>query len=253
MKNVVVCVLFSLAYWLGGCGSVGCKEGMIARYTAEPVTVDGRLDDAAWQQAAVYRMHLSRDRQAEGQVLRDGGSVQVAWDDNNFYLGVHFTDSDITATGEKDQLHHYLLGDVCELFLKPENQKNYLELYVTPHGKKTSFFIPRVNETRNGPVDLDEGYQCGLKVAARVVKGTLNQRDDRDGSWTAEMAMPVADMEKLGEKVAAGAAWRILVSRYNYSHLFGPADDQIEFSMTPALSLTSYHLVDEYARLYLLK
>jgi len=252
MKNVVICVLLSLAYWLGGCASMSCKEGVVARYTAGPVIVDGRLDDAAWRQAAVYRMRLSRDRQAEGQVLRNGAKVQVAWDDNYFYLGVHFTDSDIAATGEKDQLHHYLLGDVCELFLKPARQENYLELYVTPRSKKTSFFIPQVNKTRNGPGSLED-YDCGLVVAAHVVKGTLNQRDDKDGSWSAEMAMPVKDLERLGEKVAVGAAWRILISRYNYSHFFGPADDQIEYSMTPALSATSYHLVDEYAPLHFLK
>ncbi len=252
MKQVLWMTLLSGVALGTGCVTSGEREGLVARYTPDPVKVDGRLDDAAWQTAAVYPLQLSRDRQAEGLALRDDATVQVAWDDDYFYLGAHFTDSDIVATGQEDQMHHYKLGDVCELFLKPENQKNYLELYVTPRGKKTSFFIPSVNENRNGPSGL-ENYDCGLQVAAKVITGTLNHREDRDGNWSAEMALPVTDLQRLGEPITAGAAWRILVSRYNYSHFFGQGNDEIEFSMTPALSLTSYHLVDEYAQLHLQK
>jgi hypothetical protein len=252
MKNAFTLLFLSLTCLFWGCVTPGGCDGIVARYTDERVKIDGRLDDAAWKEATVYRMQLSEDRQAEGRVLREVAAVQVAWDDGHFYLGVHFTDSDITADGDKDQMHHYNLGDVCELFLKPEHRENYLELYVTPRSKKTSFYIPHVNETRSGASSLED-FDCGLIVAAHVTAGTLNQRGDRDGSWTAEMAMPVKDLERLGEKVRAGVPWRILVSRYNYSRIFGQGDNEIEYSMMLALSRTNYHLVDEYARLHLVK
>ncbi|MFH1615347.1 MAG: carbohydrate-binding family 9-like protein [Planctomycetota bacterium] len=224
---------------------------MAAKYTKVPVKIDGRLDDSAWKNAAVYTMHLSKDKLAGGQKLRENGQVRMAWDDNYFYLGIKFQDSDITATGDKDQIHHYQYGDLCELFLKPAGKDNYVELYVTPLNKKTSFYIP--NQKQYGaPGSLDD-YDCSLQVAAYIGKGTLNKRDDRDEWWSAEMAMPVKDLERLGEQVESGAQWRILVARYNYSRFFGEGNDEIEYSMTPGLSGTSYHLIKEYAVLKLEK
>ena len=249
MKSFIM-FLSILTFMFCGCASHYGEKGLTARYTHDPLVLDGRLDDPAWRQAAVYRMQLSRDRQAAGRSLREGADVRVTWDDEFLYLGICLVDSDITATGERDQLHHYKFGDLCELFIKPENQSNYLELYVTPHGKKTSFYIPEVNEQRNGPVRLDD-FVCGLCVAAHIDEGTLNQRNDRDGNWSAEMAIPVVDLERLGGKIVAGAPWRIFVSRYNHSRFLGTGDNKIEYSMVPPLSQTSYHLVDEYARLHL--
>ncbi len=46
------------------------------------------------------------------------------------------------AEGKEDQLHHYQMGDLVELFLKPEDYTWYWELYATPIGKKTNFWFP---------------------------------------------------------------------------------------------------------------
>lgn len=247
MKEIVISL-----FLLSMCLVMGCSSpiSMIAKYTSEPVVIDGKLDDSAWLNANVYTMNLARDKQAMGHTLREDGQVMVTWDDDYFYLGIKFQDSDITATGDKDQMHHYRFGDLCELFMKPAAEDNYVELYVTPRGKKTSFYVPYSNYNRPSRiVDL----LSGLEVAAYVGGGTLNKRDDRDSWWSAEMAMPVKDMEKLGGDVKAGSKWRILVARYNYSKLFTDYDKEIEFSMVTELSDTSYHLVSEYAWLSLEK
>jgi len=250
MRRFVICLLLSCMCLILGCASPSSCNGMVAKYTKEPVKIDGKLDDAAWENAKVYTMHLSRDKLTEGKNLREEGKVRTAWDNNYFYLGVEFQDSDITATGDKDQMHHYRFGDLCEMFLKPADKDNYVELYVTPQSKRTSFYIPK--QKGDGPDRLDD-FICGLEVAAYIGNGTLNKRDDCDQWWSAEMAMPVKDLEKLGEQISAGSKWRILVARYNYSKFFGEGDDEIEYSMTPSLSRTKYHLANEYARLYLEK
>lgn len=250
MKRFAICLLLSFMFLAIGCSSQSSNNGMVAKFTKEPVKIDGRLDDAAWKNAKVYTMYLSKDKLAEGKKLMEEGKVRMAWDDNYFYLGIKFQDSDITAKGDKDQMHHYRLGDLCEMFLKPANNDNYVELYVTPRSKKTSFYIPR--EKDNRPSRIDD-LICGLEVAAYVGNGTLNKRDDRDGWWSAEMAMPVKDLEKLGEKISDGSKWRIMVARYNYSKSSGDGEDEIEYSMTPGLSKVNYHLVKEYAPLYLEK
>ncbi|MDY6913307.1 MAG: carbohydrate-binding family 9-like protein [Planctomycetota bacterium] len=219
---------------------------MVAGYTDTPVKVDGKLDDPAWEKAVVYKMNLPADHAAKGRKLQAGGEVRLAWDDRYFYVAVVFQDYDIVAEGDADQLHHYRLGDLCELFLKPNDQTWYWELYVTPRGKKSSFWFP--GRGRGLPSCFK--YKCGLKVAARC-DGTLNDWRDKDKGWTGEMAMPISNLTARGEKFGPDADWRILVARYNYdrySAYGGP-----ELSATSPLSIASYHLLEEYAILKLQK
>jgi len=242
-----VCVMV-----LTGCAVLGPKEEvdpplprMTAVYTSEPVKIDGNLDDPAWQTARVYPLCISQDKVELEKVLAEPGEARVAWDDKYLYVGVRFHDSDIAAEGEEDQLHHYKMGDLVELFLKPENSTWYWELYATPRGKRTSFWFPG-----RGRLGLESGFQysCGLRVAARC-EGTLNNWKDRDTACTAEMAMPLTDLTAHGDRFCPGAEWRILVSRYNYSRYL----PWKELSMTPQLSRSSYHLYEEYAVLELVR
>jgi len=240
----------SLAF-LPGCGVLFEKEGepvppsFVARHTTTPIKIDGVLDDQAWQEAAVYQLTLGKDRVKDGKVLAEPGEARIAWDDTYLYVSVKYEDSDIVAEGEEDQLHHYRMGDLAELFIKPEDETWYWELYVTPAGKKTSFWFPG-----RGRCGLDSGwdYQCGLQVAAKC-EGTLNKWEDKDTCWTGEMAMPIEDLTARGETFAPGAKWRIFVSRYNFSRYL----PHKELSMTPQLAKTSYHRYEEYAYLELVK
>lgn len=217
-----------------------------AIYTDMPVNIDGILDDPIWQQAPSYPLCLSKDKIENGEILKEQGNVKFAWDDKNFYLAVDFKDSDIIAQGQEDQMHHYRYGDVCELFLKPKNEIYYWELYATPASRKSSFFWP--SRGYLGLPDCLEKYSCGLKVAAQC-NGTMNNWQDKDTGWTAEMAMPIKDLEAYGYKFGPDQEWTILVGRYNYSRYLDPK----ELSMTPQLSKTSYHLYEEYAELKLVK
>ena len=216
-----------------------------ARHTATPVKVDGALDDAAWTAATVYQMSLSKDKIEREKALKEGGEVRLSWDDKNFYVAVKFTDSDIVAEGEEDQLHHYKFGDLVEVFLKPVRSTWYWELYATPGNKKTSFWFPG-----RGRVGLDSGwnYKCGLRVASKS-EGSLNNWEDRDSHWVAEMAMPLKDLTARGDVFAPGAKWQILVARYNYSRYLSWK----EYSMVPSLPRTNYHLHEGYAVLELVK
>ena len=209
-----------------------------ALYTQTPIAVDGRLDDPVWKNAPRYALSAAKDRSAPGTI--EAGEFRFAWNEDEFYVGVRFEDRDLIARGEKDQLHHYKLGDLVEVFLKPEGQSWYWELYATPRGKKTSFWLPKHKK-----LTLRD---CGLRVAAQC-NGTLNDSGNRDQGWTAEMAMPMADLRSPGAEAPSESAWRVLVARYDYS------EDRArpEFSMAPPLSRTDYHLLDEYGRLKLIR
>ena len=213
---------------------------MQAIHTEEPIKVDGKLDEAIWKKARVYRLALGADRAATGKALKEPGEVRLAWDADHLYVGVDWVDSEVVAKGTKDHEYHFMLGDLCELFLKPENKKRYWELYATPAQKKSCFWFKQ----RGAKLQIDRDF--GLRVAAHV-KGTLNDGKGNDRGWSAEMAVPREDLTRHGAKFGPGSSWRILVARYNYST--GEAWKTPELSMTPKLSRTNYHSIDEYARL----
>lgn len=219
---------------------------MQALYSSESVTVDGKLDDPVWSKAIQYEMYHPQDRLDNPDPF-EGGRVQLAWDDAYFYVGIDFDDSDIYAEGKSDEMRHFELGDLCELFLKPDGNTWYWEHYVTPRGKKTSFFFPGCG--RFGlPGCMD--YTCGLKVAAEP-QGTLEVWKDRDRSWTAEMAMPIQELTVDGVTFDPQTQWRILVARYNYSRFMTVRGPQ--YSTSPQISQTNFHLLPEYAYLKLVK
>jgi hypothetical protein len=250
--SVIITIIIFLSVCLSGCAGFSptgenteektdAMPVMCAEYTSTPINIDGKLDEPVWKNTQVYELHLADNQAKNGKEVTETGEVRLAWDNDYFYVGVIFYDSDIAAEGEEDQLKHYKLGDLCELFLTPENETWYWELYATPAGRKSSYFIPG-----RGSLGLPgiEKYKCGLKVAAKC-NGTINDWRDKDVSWTAEMAMPVKDLTARGESFGPDSHWRILVSRYNFSRYLETKG--AELSMTPKLSAENYHLLPEYA------
>ena len=214
---------------------------LVAAHARRPVRIDGSLRDPVWREAPAHAMALPADVATNGRTVAEGGRVRAAWDSRWFYLGVDFDDSDVVAEGKADGLHHYALGDVAELFLWPEDQTWYWEMYVTPTARQTTFFFPG-----GGRGSLPSCFKRGfrLKVGAKV-DGTLNRWTDRDRGWTAEMAVPVKHLTAYGDAWGPGSRWRILVGRYNYSRYL-PAK---ECSCYPLIPKSSFHLREAYARI----
>jgi hypothetical protein len=244
-----------------GCGTVKCckekpeKNVIKAVFTATPVKLDGNLDEGAWAKAPAYDLALGGEvyeklpaamKKTVGKELHEPGEFKLLWDKDYLYIGIKFTDSDIYAYGDEDEMHHYTQGDVAEIFIKPENDTYYWELYATPKGKKSAFFIPGRGCLMSVILGLDP---INNKVGAQV-QGTVNNWKDKDRSWTAEMAIPRKDLEKHGAKFGPGNKWRIFLARYNYSRYL-PVK---ELSSIPKQKQTpNFHLLEEYGWLELVK
>jgi len=220
---------------------------LVAKHTEKPVVIDGNLDDPVWQKAVRYPLSLSMD--SKKATPREGGEVMLAWDAENLYIGAHLVDSDIVQKGQEDQAHFYTTGDLLEVFLKPEKEEWYWELYGTPNNKKTVFWFPSrkfLGVFRN--MDQWTKKLINMQVAAHV-EGTLNNSDDRDRYWTIEMALPAGQIApwymftpRQEHYFGPGSEWRILISRYNYSRYL----EKEELSMFPPLSVTNFHFLEEY-------
>jgi hypothetical protein len=213
-------------------------------YAEAPVVVDGRLDEPLWQRAPAYALARSAADCRNGTTPTEPGTVRLAWNAEYLYAAFEFTDSDVIEEGDADQLQQQKTGDVGELFLKPPNETWYWEFHVTPRGRKSAFFFP--GKGRWGlPSGFD--YQSGL-MAAAMVDGTLNNWQDRDRGWTAELAIPVRELTARGERFGPDSEWRVLAARYNYSRYL----PEKELSSAPGLPRTGFHDLEHYARLRLL-
>jgi len=240
--------VFVLIYCCGCCcfdsGQVDSNDVMYAKYTSDAIEVDGHLDEAVWGRCECYPMYLCGDRAVDGRELEEGGYVKLSWDEEYLYVGVLFKDSEIKAEGQEDNLAHFMLGDVCELFVKPEGHKWYWEMYGTPVGKKTCYFL---KEHRAKP-EVVTGVD--LQVGA-FNYGSVNNGEDRDDAYCVEMAVALKDLWRGDEGEFSKCKWRILVARYNYSsYLF---HESPEYSSSPGLSKTDYHLLEEYSDLLMIK
>ncbi len=228
---------------------------VIAKYTSEPVTLDGKLDEGAWAKAPAYSLRLPFKAYSNGpesiqknigDSLRENGAAKLLWDENYLYVAAEFEDSDVMNEGKEDQGHLYNTGDLLEVFLKPAKENYYWEIYGTPNNKKTWFFFP--SRGRATFPACASYLPDGLKVAA-AVDGTLNNWQDKDKGWTLEMAIPIKELTVYGAKFDNSANWTILLARYNYSvYLQKP-----ELTAYPKLSNVNWHIYEEYAKLRLEK
>ena len=250
MKTIYQTIIFSLVLcFVGNAAGNKTPESNVMRValTQSPINVDGKLDEPVWKKAQIYKLGPAANRARGGKKILQSGEVQLAWDKNYFYVGIKFNDLDIIAEGKENQLKHYKFGDICEVILNPKNKTWYWEMYATPAGKKSCFFIP--GRARVGLPSMME-YKSELKVASKM-SGTLNEWKDKDVSWSAEMAIPIKELTAHGEKFGKSGLWRILVARYNFGRYLD--SESAELSMTPQLSVENFHLLNELATLDFVK
>ena len=164
---------------------------------------------------------------------RDGLVHAGDYDDPMFRYAMQF------ATA--DQGKAFGTGDAVAIYLKPANSPRYWELYGTPNGKITSFFVP----TRGYPANPDDTVVMpGMKAVAKV-QGTINNYSNKDKGWTIEFAIPLKQLKKAGADFKPGAAWTLLIARINYNYNAKDADPQ--YSTCPEFPSSSFNHIEYFA------
>ncbi|MEX1363069.1 MAG: carbohydrate-binding family 9-like protein [Nannocystaceae bacterium] len=169
-------------------------------------TLDGRLDEPGWAAAVAVPMVHSLD--GEPYDARPS-TVRFGWDAEALYVGAEIVDPDVWS--EYPQRDDPLWNqEVFEVFVfGDDRRRDYLELQVSPRG---TVFDARFERYRKGEPAWNGQWRSAVEL-----RGTLDQRRDRDEGWSAELAIPWSEICEHTEvrcPVAAGRTLRLNAFRF---------------------------------------
>jgi hypothetical protein len=187
----------------------------VAYRTDRPLTVDGRLDEPAWQ-AAEWTEDFVDILGPSKPVPRFRTRAKILWDSTNLYIGAELADTDVWATiTERDAV--IFRDNDFEVFIDPDGDtRSYIELEVNALSTAWDLYLPEAYR--------DDGHAMngwdihGLQVGV-LVDGTLNHPGDVDRGWTVELALPWAalrDAARTPSPPRPGDQWRMNFSRVEW-------------------------------------
>ena len=184
------------------------------QYTATAPSIDGHLDDAAWQKAPWTSDFLD--------IVGPGGAkpryrtrIKMLWDKQNLYIAAEMEEPNVHGklTEHDSVIFH---DDDFEFFLKPiTTGELYYEFEM--NALNTTWDLDLNKPYREGGKPDNSWEATGVKTAV-AVQGTLNNPSDTDKGWTAEIALPFASFASRQQVPvpADGTVWRANFSRVEW-------------------------------------
>jgi hypothetical protein len=195
-----------------------CLASAQQRYTclraASAISIDGRLDDAAWRNAPWTAAFVDIEGAARPRP-RFQTRMKMLWDDEFFYVAAELEDPHVWATlTEHDSVIFH--DNDFEVFLNPSGDgRNYFEFEINALNTGWDLFL---NKPYREGGKADNSWEIpGLKTAV-AIDGTLNNPADRDRGWTVEIAIPWTAFASRApvRRPNAGQEWRVNFSRVEW-------------------------------------
>jgi hypothetical protein len=200
---------------------LSAKPVVRPRYVARRITkapkLDGKLDDAVWNEAPSTGAFTNT---MTGAPVDQKTEAKLLWDNKFLYVAFSNQDTDIWSnlTKRDDKLW---TQEADEVMIDADgNGKTYVELQVAPNGTIFDTYLPTYRKYEDTVDPKMKPYSWNSKLQAKVfVDGTLNKREDKDKAWTVEMAIPLEDVKGLDKAQAikippsVGDKWRINMFR----------------------------------------
>ena len=190
-------------------------RGYVCYRAAAPLTIDGRLDDVAWQLAPWTDFFV--DIEGDGKPTPALATrVKMLWDDTYFYIGAELAEPQVWATlTEHDSVIFH--DNDFEVFIDPNaDNHEYYEFEINALGTFWDLLLPR--PYKDGGVAVNGWEIPGLKAAVAVA-GTLNDPRDVDTGWSVELAFPWHALGELARRPSPphdGDQWRVNFSRVEW-------------------------------------
>lgn len=171
------------------------KKALTVLPVTKPPVIDGKLDDAAWKKAVKFTKFRQYGTTNAAKVPT---TAYLTFDENCIYVAF---DSAL-AKGEKP--NRRITGRDNYFF----DYDDCVEFFVDPTGSGGSYYHFAVN--CNGAFfDLFHFFDKG-EEAEWNAPGTRSATDVKKGRWTAELAVPFADLDA---KPDASVLWRVNFAR----------------------------------------
>jgi hypothetical protein len=185
---------------------------------AEPITIDGKLDEKAWQ--AVPWTDAFVDIEGDMKPLpRFHTRAKMLWDDTYFYVAAHLEEPHIWGTITKHDAVIFQDNDF-EIFIDPDgDNQEYYEIEINALNAEWDLFLKKAY--RDGGPAINEWEIPGLKTAVHV-EGTLNDPHDKDQFWSVEFAIPWKVLAEYAHRPTPpkdGDQWRVNFSRVEWHHV----------------------------------
>lgn len=173
------------------------KPEIFVTWTDKKVTIDGVLDDDAWQDAQPYEEYFYQREPLDREPSSEKTKIMVLQDARMLYFGIQCYDSEpdkiFVSSMRRDR--NYGSGDVIELLLDTfQDNRNSYSFDTNPLGSKGDAIIS------------DQGNHVNKQWEAVVYMGGKLNKD----GWAAEFGIPFKSIKyKKGEVVD----WNINISR----------------------------------------
>lgn len=166
----------------------------LCRWTPDPIIIDGRMDDSAWNEPAVgWTSYFIDIEGGSGPDPVFRTRVKMLWDEEYFYIAAYLAQPHVRACLTMRDAVIYNDNDF-EIFIDPDGDTHeYYELEINAFGTVWDLFL--VKPYRDGGPAVNAWNIGGLRTAVHI-DGTINKTDDIDRGWTVEVAIP---WEILGE------------------------------------------------------
>jgi hypothetical protein len=190
-------------------------RGYVCCRAERPITIDGLLDDPAWQAVPWTEPFVDIEGNSKPRP-RFRTRAKMLWDDNYFYVAAELEEPHVWATLTEHDSVIFQDPDF-EVFIDPDGDSHeYYEFEINALNTGWDLFLTR--PYKDGGVAINSWEIPGLKTAVRV-DGTLNDPRDRDRGWTVEIAFPWKVLGEAAHRPAPprdGDQWRINFSRVEW-------------------------------------
>lgn len=184
--------------------------------TAEPITIDGKLNEPAWANAGWTNYFVD----IEGPVKpapRFKTRAKMLWDENYLYIGAEIQEPDIWATIKVRDSIIFRDNDF-EVFIDAGGDTfNYSEFEMNALNTVWDQLLEKpYRDVKKAAVKNWDIH--GLKTAV-TIDGTINNPSDTDKKWTVELAFPWSAFSEIADVNTPpknNDQWRINFSRVEW-------------------------------------